>query len=103
MSDELAGDELAAVILVPDAEQDRWLTRCMHHIEQCGYRLEAIVQRWEDAHQLVGAGQVQVVVVARPEHLPPQRVPRFEVAGEVGPAPTPRQRRPRLIPRDAAP
>jgi hypothetical protein len=97
MSDELAGDELAAVILVPDVEQDRWLARCMDHIERCGYRLAAIVRRWEDAHRLIGAGQVQVVVVARPEHIPPQRVPRFEVAGEEGPALTRRQRRPRPI------
>lgn len=99
----MSEERLRAVIYVPAGrDADRWQRRCMHHVQRRGYELVAIVAdegdgaQWASVRALIDAGDVEIVVVAKEDHLPPDRLPRPEVAEE-GPAPTPSQRRPRLI------
>ncbi|MFE9954157.1 hypothetical protein [Micromonospora sp. NPDC005299] len=82
------------------------LMACLDHAGRCRYDLLGIITTapWDEVRQMMLAGKVDVVVVARREHLPPDRTPRIEVAARGtdlslassprGPVP-PRRRRPR--------
>lgn len=101
---------LRAAIYVPTdlAERDLpvWRERCIQHCLTMGYDIETVVtgdaRAWEQLHQELVSGAVQIVVVGRREHLPPQRLPRIEETG-VDPTrhsfmlPPEGQRRPRRI------
>lgn len=100
---------LRAAIYVPTdlAERDLaiWRERCIAHCLQRGYDIVVVVTggpaAWEQLHADLTAGDIQIVVVGRREHLPPQRLPRVEETG-VEPAtsyPQPRrgQQRPRRL------
>lgn len=94
-----------AIIYVPGSpETVRWLDQCVRYCTGVGYVIAAIVmddqdgRRWADVIAMVAEG-VQVVVVARADHLPPQRPGRIEVVADRHP-PSGNGSRPRL--RDAA-
>lgn len=99
---------LRAVIYLPDGpDLQRWQHRCMEHLEAHGYELVSVViddtggARWASVSTLLLAGRADVVVIARRDHLPPDRLPRFEVANDE-PTLNLRQARPRLILRRSA-
>lgn len=80
---------LHAVIYLPVGEDlRRWQTRCLAHIERNRYELVSLVidgeggRRWEAVKALVFTGQADIVVLADRRHLPPDRLPRIEIAGE---------------------
>jgi hypothetical protein len=97
----------AAIYLPTDlAERDLtvWRERCIAHCLHMGYDILVVVTGGAEAYaQLqddLRHGAVQVVVVGRREHLPPQRTPRIEEAGVEPPtnlAPPQNQLRPRRI------
>ena len=81
------------------------LMACLDHARRCRYDLLGIITTapWDEVRQMMLDGKVDVVVVARLDHLPPDRTPRIEVAPRPprppagcprGPVP-PRRRRPR--------
>ena len=55
--------------------------QCLQHIERRGYQLVAILRTWEQVLEALRADLAQVIVVARREHLDPDRAPRIEVVG----------------------
>lgn len=94
---------LRAIIYIPGGlEASRWLLLCMEYIHRCQYTPVAVVRNgdWPSAQRMRDDGQADLIVVARRDHLPADRLPREEVVEEEGPALTPQQRRPRLIRRD---
>lgn len=92
-----------AVIYVPSANPDalaRWSDECLQHCDVLGYEVLGIVLgTWVDVTGLIFEGAADLVVVARWEHPPPDRLPRLEVAGGRWPArcPRPTARRPRIL------
>ncbi|MEV0808190.1 hypothetical protein [Micromonospora sp. NPDC050200] len=55
----------------------------LNHTRRCGYRLKGIVRApWETVEQMMIDGEVDVVVIADPAHLPTDRSPRIEVAAD---------------------
>jgi hypothetical protein len=81
--------DLRALIYIPGGEQmTRWQRICGQHVEARGYRLVSIViddaggAKWPNVLTLVRAGQADVIVVARRDQLPKDRLPRIEVATE---------------------
>lgn len=94
----------AAIYLPTDlAERDlsQWRERCIAHCLAMGYNIEVVVTgglaAWEQLRADLREGAIQVVVVGRYDHLPPQRRSRVEEAGvdTRGPAGTPQQQRAR--------
>lgn len=91
-----------AVIFIPAAlHLVEHFNACRLHCEAHGYQIAGLVTTtWDDALTMIWARAAGVVVVARREHLPPDREPRVEVAAE---AETPSGHcRTRIIRRDAA-
>lgn len=96
-----------AVIYAPTECLEEAATTCLEHGQAAGYDIEGICLRWDDAQAMALRGVVQVIIVADRSHLPPDRVPRIEIPGEMprpepehdeGPAhPSPMRRRPRPI------
>lgn len=72
-----------AIIFVPVDGRQRWEAECLRHCDLHGYKVVALVvgglERWGDLMAMTRAGEAEVVVVARAEHLPVMRVPRTEV------------------------
>ncbi|GGL10642.1 hypothetical protein [Mangrovihabitans endophyticus] len=99
-----------AVVFIPSPDLVDASPACVLHCAARGYELAGIVVAdWREVDRLLREGGVTVVVVARPEHVPPDGVPRVEVAsagqvrgawppaaGDAG-GRDPRRRRPRLI------
>lgn len=76
-------DPLRAVVLVqPGPHADRRLAACWDHCHRRGHHIVAVVTTWEEAAKLVLAGHADIIVVHSPAELPPDRVPRVEVAGQ---------------------
>lgn len=89
---------LNAVLFVPTGHgADRWLTVCAEYAARYSYEVAAVATEWADVVTLVFAGEAQVVVVARRDHLPGMRTPRLEIVTEVQTAPVAQRpaRRPR--------
>lgn len=95
--------------LLPDAD------RCIRYCLARGYRMIGVVRDdWAAATRMLLDGRAQVLVVADPQHLDPDRLPRVEyvcheepaasnhVAGAVRPKPGSRTERTRVISRTAA-
>lgn len=82
---------LKAAIYVPTelAERDlaTWRERCITHCLAMGYDIQVVVTggaaAWDQLQADLREGSIQIVVVGRREHLPPQRLPRTEEAGVV--------------------
>lgn len=96
---------LTAVIFVPGGDRGEAALTCLQHVQAHGYHLEGIVVgRWADVQRMREEGIVQVIVIADPSHVPADRIPRIEVAGE-RPSPRPptegppplRRRRPKMM------
>ncbi|MFG1893245.1 hypothetical protein ACGFIP_04490 [Micromonospora zamorensis] len=72
-----------AVVWIPAAIEpsEPVVAVCLAHLRQHDYRLKGIVRApWETVEQQMIDGEVDVVVIADPAHLPPDRSPRIEVA-----------------------
>lgn len=74
--------EIAVIWIPADIEpSEPAVAVCLAHLRQHHYRLKGIVRApWETVEQKMIDGEVDVVVIADPAHLPPDRSPRIEVA-----------------------
>jgi hypothetical protein len=100
---EMSMAERALIYIPDDGDAEKWLTLCLGYVARHDYELVAVVRGdWAGVRRMLDDGQAVVVVIARRDHPPAGRVPREVYVEEEGPAPTPQQRRPRLIPRDGA-
>lgn len=92
-----------AVIFVPQIYQvAQYAATCLEHCARHGYEVVGLVHGdWKAAAEMLYGGSVAVLVVARPDHLDPGRLPRVEVVPDSEPvspvAGTPARRRPRSI------
>lgn len=93
-----------AVIYVPQLyEVARYVATCMEHCARHGYDVTGVVHgNWPAAAAMLNGGTVSVLVIARPDHLAPDRQPRVEVADEPPADGSPRSRRTQLIRRAGA-
>jgi hypothetical protein len=75
---------LDAVIFIPltDPSARQWAMMCFSHCARSGYTPVAVVHRWCDILQMILAGARPVVVVAKRDHIPGDRLPRIEVVSE---------------------
>jgi hypothetical protein len=86
-------------LLIPHGrEGERWVHACAALAEAEGWHVAAVVRTWEElAHMLCGR-LLDVGIVGRQAHLPPDRTPRLVIAEEHRPPPppplVPGQRRP---------
>ncbi len=72
-----------AAILYPEGEvNELYIARALNHCQECKYAVYGIVRTWEAAFDLIARREVQVIVVARRDHIDPNWAPRVEVAGE---------------------
>lgn len=78
----------AAIYLPTDlAERDlsTWRERCITHCLTMGYDIQVVVTggiaAWDQLQADLRESSIQIIVVGRREHLPPQRLPRTEEAG----------------------
>lgn len=72
-----------AVIYVPNGELQA-ATICLQYAQMVGYYVEGVVVgKWRDAQKMALDGIVQVLLAAERWHLPPDRVPRIEIPGEM--------------------
>jgi len=84
-------DELAAIYVIADPDQDRWTEACRRYCAEQGYNLAAVVlvepgddgARWAQVHAMADRGELDVLVVARRDQLPRRRRPRVEVVAEM--------------------
>jgi len=83
---------------------DQWTRDCLAYCDQEAFPVAAMLigaSGWNDAMRMILAGEAEVIVVARREHLPPDRVPQLRIVGEQ--RRVPRRgvglRRPRIIDR----
>lgn len=74
---------LQAVIFVPDlVDVERWVLACHEHCDAHGYQVTGlVVGDWGEVVRYTCEGQAQVIVVGDRGYLPPDRIPRVEVAG----------------------
>ncbi|MGV9214067.1 hypothetical protein ACTFTM_19600 [Micromonospora sp. RB23] len=74
--------ELAIIWVPADIEpSEHAIATCLDHLRRHDYRLNGIIRApWETVEQKMVDGEVDVVVIADPAHLPPDRSPRIEVA-----------------------
>lgn len=92
-----------AVIYIPAAHHlANYADQCFAYCLVRGYAVTGVITtNWADVMAVMGAKAAQVIVVARPDHLDPDREPRIEVADDSPPPADPddaeRRRRPRLI------
>lgn len=79
----------AAIYLRDDVETQRWARVCMDWCEHHAYRVVSVVvdatqdgAKWMSVVRMMADGVVQVCVVPRWDHMPPDRLPRVEVIAE---------------------
>lgn len=91
-----------AVVFIPAAVHlATYAAQCLDYCANRGYEVCGIVtEDWPSVVKLVGAQAATVVVVARAEHLDPEREPRIEIAANA--AASRYETRTRLIRRNAA-
>lgn len=83
-----------AIIFVPrDTDAARWWKVCVEHCQDRGYNVVFIVARWEDVERIKNLHDIDVVVTARQDHLPPDRTPRDEAVDQQAGPMRPRRRR----------
>lgn len=74
-----------AIIFVPPGPAARpWLTICAAYCARKGYKVMAVVSNWDDVQRMLRDDGIEVVVVGRREHLPPDREQRIECVSEQG-------------------
>ena len=74
---------------------------CADYCERHRYDIVSVATSWHDVVTLLRRDEAQVAVVARRDHLPPERESRLEVVAEAQTAPAApsdrSQRRPRRV------
>jgi hypothetical protein len=68
-----------AIIFVPEGKFDPHASRCMEYCKRRGYEFQGIVSDWDAVDRMRAAGEIEVVLVSKEEHLDPNRKPRIEV------------------------
>jgi hypothetical protein len=67
----------------------RWLDECADYCQRRGYTVLSVVPAdtvgWGAAMEAWLKGEVDVLVVARESHIPPDRVPRVEIVAREEP------------------
>lgn len=88
---------ISAVVFVPSgSDQERWLAICASYCTQHKYEIIAVATTWDDVVTMMHQDEAQIAIVARRDHLPPDRPYRLEVVAEVQTAPQDSsQRRPK--------
>lgn len=83
-----------AIIYVPQLyEVAKYAATCIEHCARHGYEVVGLVHGdWAKAAALLTSSTAGIMVVARPDHLPPDREPRVEIADEPASATPPHQR-----------
>jgi len=73
-----------AVLYVPseDPAHVRWVLVCGDYCSARGYLITAIAGVWADVVAMVRCEGADIVIAARRDHLPPDRLPRLEIAAE---------------------
>lgn len=94
---------LRAIIYVPSEDSERWQARCIEHCDRKGYAAVSLVidatrEQWRAVCLMLMAGEADVLVVGRRDHLAADRLPRIEYADEA--RPVKRRARPWVIRRD---
>lgn len=90
-----------AVIFIPAGRNHLYADQCYDYCTARGYRVAGVVTGdWDAVLEMLRNHSADVVVVARADHLDPNREPRVEVVGDGGPVPqdhSPERRRPRRL------
>lgn len=71
-----------AVIVVPkDEDSDQWVRFCMSWCEEEGIPVARVIvgRGWRAAVEMTLDGRAEIVVVAKNDHLSPDRVPQLRV------------------------
>lgn len=77
-----------AVIFVPAAGDIAFADMCMAYLLHKGYEFGGLVEgRWEGVLEALEHRAADVVVIARAEHLDPNRKPRIEIVSQAGDVP----------------
>lgn len=77
-----------AIIFVPAAHLATYASQCLDYCAARGYQVAGVVHGdWAAAAGMLINRAAGIIVVARPDHLDPDREPRIEVAGPDGAAP----------------
>lgn len=76
---------LDAVVFVPyeDPAHERWVHVCCEHCAEHNYRVVAVAGTYADAIAMLFEHGSNVMVVARWDHLPPDRLPRIEIVADI--------------------
>jgi hypothetical protein len=85
------GSVTKAVIFMPEEERSNiaMINRCFGKIARQGYVFDSIVSDWTVLMGMLRRKDVHVVVYARPDHIDPTWLPRFELADEEDASPAP--------------
>jgi len=91
MSDRSVDAPERAVLYVPIGEEsERWQRIDLDYCDAMGYRFVAVVladpddpERWREVHGMASRDELDVLVVARRDHLSARRRPRIEVVAEM--------------------
>lgn len=87
---------LRCVLFIPTGPSAiRWRDVCAQYAHDHRYLIVAITSSWAAALAMLAAGEAAVAIIGRRDHLPPDRIPRVEVATEPHPVrlPSPMSRR----------
>lgn len=77
-----------AVIFVPAAHLATYAHQCLEYCSARGYEVAGVVQGdWAAATTMLVNRVAGILVVARPDHLDPDREPRVEVVDQAGAVP----------------
>ena len=72
-----------AVMICPfGPDRGLWLDECLEYCKVNDYEAASVAGAWADACAALASGEADIVVVARPEHLPADRQPRVEIVSE---------------------
>lgn len=69
----------AIIFVPPGSEFTRWSNICAAYCLNRDYVVVAIATTWEAAMKCLMLGEATVAVVGKPDHLPPDRLPRMEL------------------------
>lgn len=72
---------ITAVIFVSADAPQSHVDRCLNHCITHAYEITTVVRGdWNEVTRMRASGEAQVVVIARWDHLDPERLPRVELA-----------------------
>lgn len=90
-----------AVIFVPATHFELYASQCLTYCAARGYEVAGIVTgTWSSAISVLASRTATVLVVARAEHLDPDREPRLEIVAQADAGPV--HQRTRMVRRNAA-